>query len=27
VPLGDDVVLVQCLGCGIMGVNQKADAK
>ena len=21
-PLGDDVALVQCLSCGVMGVNQ-----
>lgn len=27
VPLGDGVVLVQCLGCGVMGVNQREDAK
>jgi len=26
VPLGDHVVLVQCLGCGVMGINQLADA-
>ena len=26
-PLGDDVALVQCLSCGVMGVNQIADAK
>jgi hypothetical protein len=26
-PLGDDVALVQCLSCGVMGVNQLADAK
>jgi hypothetical protein len=25
VPLGDAVVLVQCLGCGVMGINQLAD--
>jgi hypothetical protein len=25
-PLGDDVVWVQCLGCGVMGINKKADA-
>jgi len=27
VPLGDDVALVQCLSCGVMGVNQLADAR
>jgi hypothetical protein len=27
VPLGDAVVMVQCLSCGVMGVNQKADAR
>jgi hypothetical protein len=27
VPIGDDVVMVQCLSCGVMGVNQKADAR
>jgi hypothetical protein len=25
--LGDDVALVQCLSCGVMGVNQLADAR
>lgn len=25
--LGDDVVLVQCLSCGVMGVMQRKDAK
>jgi len=27
VPIGDVVVMVQCLSCGVMGVNQKADAR
>lgn len=27
IPLGDDVALVQCLSCGVMGVNQLADAR
>jgi len=27
VPLGDEVVWVQCLSCGVMGINQLADAK
>ena len=27
IPLGDHVVLVQCLGCGIMGVELKENAK
>ena len=27
IPLGDDVVMVQCLSCGVMGINQMADAK
>ena len=27
VPLGDDVVMVQCLSCGVMGINQREDAK
>ncbi len=27
VPLGDAVALVQCLSCGVMGVNQLADAR
>jgi hypothetical protein len=26
-PLGDAVALVQCLSCGVMGVNQLADAR
>lgn len=25
-PLGDLVVFVQCLSCGVMGVNELADA-
>ena len=25
-PLGDDVVFVQCLSCGVMGVNELVDA-
>lgn len=27
VPLGDLVAWVQCLSCGVMGINQLADAK
>jgi hypothetical protein len=26
-PLGDDVVLVQCLSCGVMGIMQRSEAK
>jgi hypothetical protein len=26
-PLGDEVVFVQCSSCGVMGVMEKADAK
>jgi len=25
--LSPDVALVQCLSCGVMGINQMADAK
>jgi hypothetical protein len=27
IPLGDEVVWVQCLSCGVMGINKLADAK
>ena len=27
VPLGDGVALVQCLGCGVMGITKLADAR
>jgi len=27
VPLGMEVALTQCLSCGVMGINQLADAK
>ena len=27
VPLSDEVALVQCLSCGVMGVNKRADAR
>ena len=26
-PLGDEMALVQCLSCGVMGVNYIADAE
>lgn len=25
--LGEDMVLVQCLGCGVMGIMQRSEAK
>jgi hypothetical protein len=27
VPMGEQVALTQCLSCGVMGINQLADAK
>ena len=27
VPMGEQVALTQCLSCGVMGINQMADAK
>lgn len=27
IPLGDDVVFVQCLSCGVMGIEQLANVK
>jgi hypothetical protein len=27
VKLGDDKVLVQCLGCGVMGIMDRSEAK
>jgi len=27
VPLSPEVALVQCLSCGVMGINQMADSK
>lgn len=27
VPLGDEKVLVQCLGCGVMGVMDRSESR